>query len=116
MEERDVVALEVTYLRGKVQQLREALRTEQESKGVDLGRWGSFSHDWNRELRAWRKDKKGCDIRSSRHRKAHRLAVALFPAWQEIHYTLTRPRLFRRTIVETTQLEGIERAFQSFEE
>lgn len=119
MQERDVVALEVTYLREKVSRLRAALRTEQESKGVDLGRWGSFSHDWNKDLRAWRADKADCVIRSSRHRKAHRVAIFLFAAWEEIHYTLTRKTrtgLFRSlTIVKTTTLEEVERLLSEFD-
>ena len=112
MQEREVVVLELDYLSQKARDLREGLEREQAGKRVDLGRWGSFSHEWNKSLRAWREENKDCVIRSTRHRKAHRLAILLFAAWQEIHYTLTRPRLFRGTIVNTSTLEGIERTLE----
>jgi len=80
---------EIERLQQLVDELRAAVEHEV-AAGLSLERWGGWSHGWNAGIRAWRHKLSNCIVRASRHARAHRLTAQLFPAWQAIHYTLTR--------------------------
>jgi len=108
MSEAEVYEQEETRIRAFIVELRLAVEVETSSETVDLARWGSFSAAWNKRRMAWLEGLQRCRIRSRRHRLAHSAALALFPGWQSIHYTLTRgkaPDLSKLDAVEQ-MLEG----------
>ena len=108
MTEAEIYQQEERRIRGFIVELMEAVEVEIGSETVDLGRWGQRSADWNKRRMAWMDGLKRCRIRARRHRLAHSAALSLFPAWQSIHYTLTRgkaPDLSKLDAVEQ-MLEG----------
>ena len=92
MTEQRLAIGEGESIKGFVGQLREALAVEVAAGTCDLARWGEFSHDWNKAQRAFLAGLRTCIVRSRLHRQVHRAAFQLFPAWQEIHYTLSYKR------------------------
>ena len=109
MSEAEVHTQEVARVRDLIAEVRQAVEVETASETVALGRWGSFSADWNKRRMAWMDGLKRCRIRARRHRLAHHAALSLFPAWQSIHYTLTRgkaPDLSKLAAVEELLAEA----------
>ena len=91
MSEAEVHTQEVARVRDLIAEVRQAVEVETASETVALGRWGSFSADWNKRRMAWVDEiGRACVVRSRQHRQVHLAAARLFPAWQAIHYTLTR--------------------------
>lgn len=104
MTERQLAIREGENVRELVGQLREALALETAARTCDRARWGQFSHEWNEAQRALVDALRICIVRSRLHSQVHRAAFSLFPAWQEIHYTITRGRP-----AETDKLDALER-------
>jgi hypothetical protein len=86
------VAAEIDAIHELVRDLERAVALEQEA-GCDLARWGEFSHEWNQRRAALHKRLMECRDDSLSHRRAHQACAHLFPAWQRIHYAITRGKL-----------------------
>ena len=107
ISEAEVYQAEEKRVRYFIAGLRSAVEVETSSETVDLGRWGQWSADWNKRRMAWMDGLKRCRIRARRHRLAHRAALSLFPAWQSIHYTLTRGKA-----PDLSKLDAVERMLE----
>jgi len=104
MLEREVAVREAEEIQDFIRQLRDAVALETTEEGCDQARWGQFSHDWNKPQRAFLAGLQTCIVRSRLHGRVHRAAFQLFPAWQQIHYTITYGRP-----AETDKLDALER-------
>jgi hypothetical protein len=84
-------AAEIAALEGLVSELERALALEQ-AAGCNLARWGAWSHDWNRRRHVLQERLLWCPENGLAHRRAHQACGHLFPAWQRIHYEITRQK------------------------
>jgi hypothetical protein len=111
MDWREAAQYEIAFSYKAIGDITGALEIEQSSDKVDEERWGIFSADWNKRVRAFfhsaigTKDNRKCLHHQVVHRRLHLVISKLFPAWQEIHYTLTRGKPAETKLMDELQRE-----------
>ncbi|MBN1249826.1 MAG: hypothetical protein JXC32_19345 [Anaerolineae bacterium] len=104
VSEAEICQREEERIRSFIAELRAAIELETSADQIDRERWGNFSADWNTRVRAWWYGiRERCHVRSRRHRAVHTAAAQLFPAWQAVHYALTRGRA-----LDMAKLDAVE--------
>ena len=103
ISERETAVGEGEAIMAFVARLREAVAAEQAPAGCDRARWGQVSAQWNREQRAFVTGFQRCVVRSRLHYQMHLIGARLFPAWQDVHHTLTRGKP-----ADTRSLDALE--------
>jgi len=95
------IALEIEAIQSLITDLERMVSMWQHDR-LDLGGWGSQSHEWNRRRTEWCRRIAACEDQSLAHRNAHLALSHLFDAWQRIHNRISAGR--------APDLSGLEEA------